>query len=431
MVASVPVSATWRHSGPDHPSLVPASLLALPDDDTFGRGWHRVRRTGRDWTIDAIAFVMSVGFGGLFLSGTVHTAAEPLSRPVVVVDVVSGAIACLAIWLRRRWPVGVALATLPVVALSAFGAVATLVTLFTVAVHRRVAVLLPVTFLFLAAAFVYTLYRPDKVINFWEMNAYSVIFVSAILAWGMFVRARRQLVLSLRERAERAEATQRLFADQARSAERARIAREMHDVLAHRITMVALHAGALEMRSDLPAEQVGATAGLIRSAARQALEELREVVGVLRTDGATDTGDALCAPQPTLADIGQLVTEARHAGMNVEASMDLATVDDAPGALGRDAYRIVQEALTNVSKHARGTATIVHLDGRPGDGLNVVVRNRLPVGELAGSPEAVLPGGGTGLTGLAERVSLSGGTLVCGPTAAGDFVVAAQLRWPA
>src|SRR6266536_2853227 len=96
----------------------------------------------------------------------------------------------------------------------------------------------------------------------------------------MFVRARRQLLLTLRERALRAEADQHLHADRARMAERTRIAREMHDVLAHRISLLALHAGALEVRPDLPPEEVRETAELLRSTARQALEELRGVIGL-------------------------------------------------------------------------------------------------------------------------------------------------------
>jgi signal transduction histidine kinase len=104
----------------------------------------------------------------------------------------------------------------------------------------------------------------------------------AASGWGMFIRARRQLLLSLRERALRAEADQELHEEQARVAERTRIAREMNDVLAHRISLLALHAGGLEVRPDLPPDRVQETAALLRATARQALEELRSVIGVLR-----------------------------------------------------------------------------------------------------------------------------------------------------
>jgi len=106
--------------------------------------------------------------------------------------------------------------------------------------------------------------------------------------------------------------------------------------------------------------------------------------------------------------------------------MRVETPEAAPAALGRDTYRIVREALTNVSKHARGTAATVSVSGSPGHGLEVTVRNRLPLDPAA---EAPLPGAGVGLVGLAERVALSGGTLSHGPDTDGDFVVNAWLQW--
>ena len=117
----------------------------------------------------------------------------------------------------------------------------------------------------------------------------------------------------------RAEADQRLHADRARMAERTRIAREMHDVLAHRISLLALHAGALEVRPDLPPEKVRETAELLRSTARQALEELRGVIGVLREEPGQEPPPA--APQPTLSDIPRLVEETRRAGAKIDFEM--------------------------------------------------------------------------------------------------------------
>ena len=136
-------------------------------------------------------------------------------------------------------------------------------------------------------------------------------------------------------------------------AERTRIAREMHDVLAHRISLLALHAGALEVRPDLPPEKVRETAELMRATARQALEELRGVIGVLREEPGQDPPPA--APQPTLSDIPRLVEETRRAGAKIDFEMRVDHSDAVPSALGRDAYRIVQEALTNIGKHASGT----------------------------------------------------------------------------
>jgi signal transduction histidine kinase len=261
---------------------------------------------------------------------------------------------------------------------------------------------------------------------FWAVWLWALTENAALVGLGMYARARRHLLESLRDRAEQAEATRHLLAEQARRAERARIAGEMHDVLAHRVSMMALQAGGLEVRPDLPPAEIRHTAGLIRSTARQALEELRGIIGVLHEGDGASAGAAR-APQPSLPDITRLVEESRRAGMNIELDMRVEAPEAAPAALGRDTYRIVREALTNVSKHARGAAATVAVSGRPGHGLQVTVRNRLPLPQAA---EAPLPGTGMGLAGLAERVTLAGGTLWHGASPEGDFVVSASLRWP-
>jgi signal transduction histidine kinase len=326
------------------------------------------------------------------------------------------------IWFRRRWPVGVALATVPSLILSLSAGVASLIAVFNVSFRRRPAVALIMAGVHQVAIVGYYLLWVSTY-PFWAVWLWALTENAALVALGMYLRARRQLLESLRERAEQAEATQHLLAEQARQAERARIAQEMHDVLAHRVSMMALQAGGLEVRPDLPAAEVRQTAGLIRSTARQALEELRGVIGVLRDSGSDE---APRAPQPSLPDIARLVEDSRRAGINVQLDMRVETPDAAPAALGRDTYRIVREALTNVSKHAGGAAATVSVSGRPGDGLRVTVRNRLPPRPAAGVP---LPGAGLGLVGLAERVALSGGTLSHGPSPNGDFVVDAALRW--
>ena len=247
----------------------------------------------------------------------------------------------------------------------------------------------------------------------------------AVVTWGMFVRARRQLVLTLRDRAERAEAEQELRVDQARQQERARIAREMHDVLAHRISLLSLHAGALEFRPDAPPEEVARAAGMIRSSAHEALKDLREVIGVLRE---SKDGEAPERPQPTLVDLPALVDESRAAGMHVAYEWRLDAAAAVPAGTGRNAYRIVQEGLTNARKHARGRRWTWRWTARPGDGLTVEIRNRLPVGALRA---ADIPGAGTGIVGLAERASLAGGRLEHGRTDTGDYRLWAWLPWAA
>jgi signal transduction histidine kinase len=243
------------------------------------------------------------------------------------------------------------------------------------------------------------------------------------MAWGMFVRARRQLVLSLRDRAEQAEAEQELRVQQARQVERTRIAREMHDVLAHRISLLSLHAGALEFRPDAPPDEVAKAAGVIRSSAHQALHDLREVIGVLREDQADE---APVPPQPTLGDLPALVDESRQAGMRVRLHDGVRRPDEPPASVGRSAYRVAQEALTNARKHAPGVTVDVTVEGGPGVGLTVEVRNPAPVGAAASG----IPGAGTGLVGLTERVQLAGGKLAHGRTGDGAFRVRAWLPWP-
>ena len=130
--------------------------------------------------------------------------------------------------------------------------------------------------------------------------------------------------------------------------------------------------------------------------------------------------------QPTLGDVDRLVEETRQAGAAIDDDMQVAAPDSVPIALGRDAYRIIQEALTNVGKHAAGAPTRVRVTGAPGQGLHVSVRNPNS-GPVA--PPSDLPGAGAGLLGLQERVQLAGGSLVHGPDPSGDFVVEADLQW--
>jgi signal transduction histidine kinase len=247
---------------------------------------------------------------------------------------------------------------------------------------------------------------------------------AALVGWGALARARYALIMSLRERARRAEAEQARRVDEARVAERNRIAREMHDVLAHRLSLLATYAGALEYRPDSPPEQLSKAAGVIRVGVHQALEELRQVVTLLRDDDAEDDADDHAGPpQPVLADLPALIEESRDAGTPVRLANRIADLSTVPAATGRTAYRVVQEALTNARKHAPESPVTVRLDGRPGEELVVEVGNPLP------AKASVAPGGGAGLVGLTERVDLAGGRLDHG--VAGDgFRVCARLPWP-
>ena len=383
-------------------------------------------RTALDWCVDAGAFVVAVVLGALILRITVEDAANQMTSAQVATDATLGALCCVALWWRRRWPFAVALVCVLLGTFSTFGTVAGLFALYSLAVRRPVRPAVIVAALFVPSAVVCSIWLGRS--NTWSVMLPTLALAAAAVGWGMYVRARRQLLATLRERARRAEAAQLVRAEGARLAERTRIAREMHDVLAHRISLVALHAGALEVAPDPSPDQVRESAALLRSTAHQALEELREVIGVLREEpGQTQgQGQPSTAPQPTLADIPRLVEETRRSGAKVELEMHVDGAATAPGALGRDAYRIVQEALTNISKHARGTLAQVRVTGAPDRGLHVSVRNPPAVGA---NDRPTPPGSGTGLLGLQERVTLANGVLVHGPDTSGGFVVEAELPW--
>ncbi len=431
-VSGVPARVTDLGGGPELPGLLPAALLGEAAD---GRP---PRRSTRDWIVDVIAFLLSVSIGLLFffLQPDVQPGArDPAPDELMLLDLVAGGVLCASLWWRRRWPVQLAVRGAVLGAFAASSAVAATILLFTVAVHRRATVVAPVAALHIATATLFVVLRPDPSLPLWVQVAINVPIVLAVVAWGMFARARRQLVVSLHDRARRAESEQQLRIEQARYLERARIAREMHDVLAHRISLVSLHAGALEFRSDAAPEDVAKSAAVIRSSAHQALQDLREILGVLRAEVAAGEPGAEAAPaaerpQPTLADIPRLVEESRQAGMRVSLTCDAADLErfaGVPASVGRTAYRVVQEGLTNVRKHAPGAETQVRVTGRAGEGLVVEVRNRWPVGVPAG---VSIPGAGQGLTGLIERAAIAGGRLEHGRLPSGDFRLAAWLPWP-
>jgi len=251
---------------------------------------------------------------------------------------------------------------------------------------------------------------PGVALKWWFLADLAVH--AALLGWGALWRTRAELVDSLRERALRAERDQEHRVEEARTAERTRIAREMHDTLAHRLTLVATTAGALEYRTDLSKEQVATAAGVVRANASEALEELRTVIGVLRTEP-----DEL-RPTPGLADLARLVDDTRVAGLDV--TLDAEELD-LPTALDLAVYRTCQEGLTNARRHAPGSRVTVGV--RVEDGLRVVVAN-----SAGGKGER--NGTGTGLVGLTERVELLGGRISAGP--AGDgFRLEAWLPWEA
>ena len=252
------------------------------------------------------------------------------------------------------------------------------------------------------------------------VGALGAVAIALVLpaALGIWQRTRAALLAALTERAARAEAERELLAREAVLGERTRIAREMHDVVGHRVSLMVLQAGAIEVAAaDAP--RVEQLAGQVQAAGRQALEELRQMVGVLRAGEVDD--DAPLGPQPGLADLPRLVAAAREAGMAVGWTGPAEGTAPVDPVVGRAAYRIVQEALTNAGKHAPDARVEVAVEREPGE-----LRVRVVNGPPARTPEAV-PGGGFGLVGLAERVRTLGGRLSTGPRLDGGFGVEAEL----
>jgi signal transduction histidine kinase len=388
--------------------------------EALGQLWHRHRER-----VDDVVLVLFVA-GGAVAIVLLHLSdgltAGTWWRVALTLAVAVG------LWWRRRRPLLLAVAACAAVALGA-SELALQATLLTLAVRRRDRVLGVVA---AAAALAYVVTpapqtaQTDPIATTISALVSAVFFVGLPVAVGAYVGARRDLVRTLLERAERAETAQLLRAEQARLSERTRIAQEMHDVLAHRISLVALHAGGLEVNPAVGAPQVERSAALIRTTARQALEDLRGVLGVLRADTSADGTDLL--PQPTLADVDRLIGASAEAGVAVRLVDELPAGSAPPPLLGRTAYRVVQEGLTNVHKHAPGATAGVRLAGAPGAVLEVEVRNARPV---SGQAAPLVPGSGLGLVGLRERVELAGGSLEAGPQAGGGFAVRARLPWPA
>ncbi len=335
-------------------------------------------------------------------------------------DLLGGVIALAAVTQRRRYPVGVAVLTTVIAMGSMSAAGSALLAATSLATRRRLREIVPVGALVLVQTVVVVFIDPSIRDERGFVLAMGVMLVAIVFAIGMYVGSRRELLYTLRERARVAEAEQSSRVAQAQIAERARIAREMHDVLAHRISMVAMHAGALAYRTDLPPEEVRASSEVIRDHAHLALTDLREVLGILRA--GEDDGDR---PQPSWADLPDLVCGAQSAGMRVRLDDEVTTLGP-PERLGRTAYRVVQEALTNAHKHAPDTSVTATLRGAPEDGVVVEVRNPLRVGSV----HERLPTSGLGLVGLAERADLVGGTLTHRITG-DEFVLTLALPWPA
>lgn len=368
---------------------------------------------------------------------------RPLPGGLIFLDLLLGIIALCLMPLRRRYPLVIAVVTAAFSSVSASSLASAIWAALSLSTRRRLPGVVLVGIVWLLATVVYEMVvRPGSTgseiyPSAWASGGLAVAIYAICVATGFYIGARRALLVTLRERAENAEHEQAQKAESARYEERTRIAREMHDVLAHRISLVALHAGALSYRTDLSREEITQAAGIIQDNAHFALTELREVLGVLR-GGQIEVDPGVVEPaQPTLADLPILLAEAREAGMAVSlAPTKIAGGSQSPAVAGlsnlsqtvsRTAYRIVQEGLTNARKHSTGLSVSLRL-ARSGDLLVVELRN--PLSDVrADDGEQRSPATGVGLIGLRERVDLAGGRIEYGTNGDDAFFLKAWLPW--
>jgi signal transduction histidine kinase len=343
-----------------------------------------------------------------------------------VLDIAVGVIGIALLPALSRWPVPATLALIVLAAVSPAATPPAAVGVLHVAWRRRLPLAVAVAGFGIVAHGMRDLWRPIAGLPWGWWFVLVVLGHAALVGWGALGQARRALRASLCERAELAEAEQGRRVAEARALARTRIAREMHDVLAHRLSLLATYAGALEYRPDLPPDQLAKASAIVRLSAHDALCELRDVIAILRD--TEPTGDETAQrPQPVLADLPRLIAESQDTGVRIELRNQVADQTAPPATTGRTVYRVVQEALTNARKHATGQPVRIDIDGTPGARLTIDIRNPLPAESVV--PLAI-PGGGTGLVGLTERVRLAGGQLDH-QTTVGEFRLRAWLPWPA
>ncbi|MET9271738.1 histidine kinase [Kribbella sp. NPDC003557] len=366
-----------------------------------------------------VEVVATLAVGLLVAMTIVGRLSDPEHEKYLVLDIAVGIVSVALIPVVIRRPVHGAVALAVLAALSPAATPPSTVGTLSVAMRRPWRTAALVAALGTVAHLIQGLWQPIHGLPFLWFAVLDVVVHAALLGWGQGVQARQQLLESLRERARRAEAEQGRRVAEARSLERTKMAREMHDVLAHRLSLLATYAGALEYRPDSSPEKLAKAAGVIRTGVHQALDELREVINVLRDEDVYEG-----RPQPTFGDLRALVDESRDAGTTIAYDDRVADPTSLPPATGRTAYRVVQEGLTNARKHAAGHPVTVLVSGHPGDRLRIELTN--PASN--GTPLA--PGSGTGLVGLTERVQLAGGTLDHGRVPGGGFRLEASLPWP-
>ncbi len=263
---------------------------------------------------------------------------------------------------------------------------------------------------------------PDDVpvdLSWWVVAVGVLVFLGMAVGAGLLLRTRREAAVAAQRVRDASRTSDRLNDQLGRQVERERIAREVHDVLGHRLSLLNLHAGALEARAGGDPE-LAESARLVRESARASVDDLRSLLGVLREP----LGEGPTTPDLSLVDLPAVIDETVRTGVPISSSVYLDGAETAGPTLSRAVYRIVQELLTNARKHAAGEPIRLQVHGGPAAGVTIDARNRYvgAAGARAGS--------GRGLQGVAERAELLGGTLAYGLDDGGrTFRVTVQLPW--
>lgn len=383
-------------------------------DATRARRWVRAlsplepHRTRREWVADGLVFAVSL-WSWYYYAFLIHPSyVAGVSAWFWPVDQALGLVACLLLWWTRRYPRAVGLLLVAPGALAITASLPTLVGVFRMAKLSRPLSSVSITALHIATALPYHWLFPLPGMELVVWVVVIPLMYALTLTLGLLARSRRQVIEGLRESAARDRERYEERLATTRRDERQRIAREMHDVLAHRVSLLSVHAGALEYRTDPArpgttpptAQEIHSAAVVIRENAHRAVEDLSELLTVLH-----EVSPGTERPQPRLRDIPLLVAEAREAGESVDIRMEVPT-GGLRESMQRTAFRAVQEGLTNARKHAPH-ATVRVVVAEQDDDLLVEVENAVPVGLTS----AEIPGAGRGLVGLAERVRLEGGRM--------------------
>ncbi|RSM45782.1 two-component sensor histidine kinase [Amycolatopsis balhimycina DSM 5908] len=327
-------------------------------------------------------------------------------------EIGTAVLAVAALLLRRRWPVAAFALTLPALALVG-SVIATLIALYAVALRYSNRYLLTGCGILAAAGYLfpgleYQYPRADLVLT----GIYATMTAAAPIFFGRLVHAQRELALRLEDIRAAREHERLLDAQATLAKERNQLAREMHDVVSHQVSLIAVQAGALSVSTTDPG--VKSVADNVRTLSVDTLDELRHMVNLLRASGSTATE---LTPQPTLSDLDRLIT-----GSGIETRLTGTAPDGIDTAVQRTIYRTIQEALTNVRKHAPGSTATIELAHDDTD-FTVAVTNTPPT-----RPTLALPSARHGLVGIQERAALLGGTVKAAATGDGGFRL--ELRLP-